>query len=232
METRMQKVDRIVNELRGKIVSTPWVAPHWLQPEDKSFYNLPNNMNLLPDNYEQPKTKGGYYKFEKGDNRFRMISPAITGWIDWDKSWDKPKPIRTKEQRPALGENAPKHFWTMRVFDYESNSVKILEITQVSVQDAIYTLTKDSDWWPVDWYDIVVTRTGDGMETKYSVVPKPQKALTKEQLQIIKDTYVNLDALYRNEDPFLEPQGNKREADPSEMKEWLRDDGDSWDLPF
>ena len=45
-------------------------------------------------------------------------------------------------------------------------------------------------------YDISITRTGESMETKYSVVPKPKKDITPEQGEIIDGATLNLEALF------------------------------------
>ena len=40
----------------------------------------------MPEGYEKPKTGGGYMKLQQGENRIRIFSRPIVGWIDRDNS--------------------------------------------------------------------------------------------------------------------------------------------------
>ena len=40
-------------------------------------------MAFLPKGYELPVSDGGYMKLEKGENKFRVLSEAITGQEVW-----------------------------------------------------------------------------------------------------------------------------------------------------
>ncbi len=162
----------------------------------------PNNNDFLPQDYSQPKTRGNYLKIERGETRFRILSKAITGWLDWD---DK-KPIRfrmeNKPVKPIDPEQAIKHFWAFVVWDYKDNAIKVLEITQTSVQNAIKALVDDNDWGNPFGYDIKITKSGEKMETKYVVSPAPHKPISEEMKEALRNTPVNLDALYSGGDPF------------------------------
>ncbi|HEX2527288.1 MAG TPA: hypothetical protein VHL31_13450 [Geminicoccus sp.] len=87
-------------------------------------------MSFLPENYEIPATQNSYMKLEKGENTFRVLSPAIVGWEAWKTfpNGDK-KPYRW----PAGEGNGPadpsvfdlddngnpkfKHFWAFLVWN-------------------------------------------------------------------------------------------------------------------
>lgn len=160
-------------------------------------------MSFLPADYVAPKTTGGYFKPSETKTKIRVIAPAIVGYIDRDKSGDKPKPIRTKEKKAPIGEDYPKHFWAFPIWNYESNAVEIRDVSQATVRDQITALVM-SEWWdPMD-YDIVVSKTGKMMETKYFVgtTPAGKTELSDEIKLKVKETPVNLEALYLWEDPF------------------------------
>lgn len=159
-------------------------------------------MSFLPDNYEKPASGSNYMKLEQGENRFRILSDAVTGWIDWDKSGEKPVPVRTKEKEQQLGENKIKHFWSFVVYDYGEKAIKILEITQATIQDAIYSLHGDSNWGDPKNYDINIVKTGEKMETRYNVMPAPPKPLTEAIKGLYGDVKIDLNKLFSNEDPF------------------------------
>lgn len=169
-----------------------------------------NDNGFLPTDYEQPKTTSSYMKFQEGENRFRILSKPIIGWQDWTE--DK-KPVRfrfsEKPDRPINPKKAVKHFWAMIVYNYAAKDVNVLEITQATIQSAITNLIKDAEWGEPYNYDIKVTRSGEGMDTEYSVAPSPHKPLTQE----IVDAYIakpcSLEKLFNNGDPFETTVGDR-----------------------
>ena len=162
-------------------------------------------MKFLPDTYEKPVSNSRYYKFQTGENKFRILSSAITGWVDWkDEADGSRKPVRTKD-KPEQANNPkqpPKHFWAFVIWDYKEKNIKIMEITQATIQDAIYSLHNSDDWGNPQKYDITINRTGEKMETKYSVIPSPPQQLAQEIKEVYEAETINLDALYTNDDPF------------------------------
>lgn len=159
------------------------------------------NTDFLPQDYETP-VMNNYMKFQKGENRFRILSKPIVGWLDWE---DK-KPIRFKmDHKPdaPIDPSKPiKHFWAMVVFNYATDSVQVLEITQKTIHKAITDLSKDKDWGSPLEYDLKVMKTGEGMDTEYSVVPVPAKPIGLAIQEAYENKPVNLNALYEGKDPF------------------------------
>src|ERR1700751_1003661 len=101
-------------------------------------------MTFLPENYEAPKSGGSYMKLQDGENKIRILSKPIIGWVGWENR----KPIRSKV-KPARtfdqGKEA-KHFWAFIIWNYATEAIEIMEITQRGIQKAIESLSKDSDW--------------------------------------------------------------------------------------
>jgi len=164
--------------------------------------------SFLPDSYEKPAGTGKYYKLQQGDNRFRIVSSAIVGWEDWSEENDNGKivrtPIRTKEKPAQLidPKKPAKHFWAFVIWDYADSSLKIMEVTQSTIQDAIFNLHSDANWGDPKNYDLNIKKTGEKMETKYSVMPAPPRPLAPEATKAIAETKIDLNKLYENGDPF------------------------------
>lgn len=155
---------------------------------------------FLPEGYEPPKGASSYFKFQAGENKFRVLDNVIVGWVEWIDD----KPVRTEEQPEEAydEENPPSHFWGMKVFDYSDNQVKILELTQKSIQKALAALNEDEDWGsPLD-YDIKVTKTGEKLTTKYAVTPMPKKPLSKDVIRAHEAKPCDLEALFEGADPW------------------------------
>lgn len=168
-------------------------------------------MDFLPKNYEAPVPTGNYYKLIKGENRFRILSPAITGFEYWTK--DK-KPVRQPEAWEEVPEDAKrndnggfqKHFWAFIVYNYEAKRPQILEITQRTIQDAIEAYASNKKWGSPDTYDLVVNATGDGLEREYTIIAEPHSPKPEAEV-----SQINLHALFLGEDPFTSK--NKPETD-------------------
>jgi hypothetical protein len=182
--------------------------------------------DFLPENYEVPSSSNQYMKFLPGENRFRILSSPIVGNEFWLTTSDgKPKPIRRRlNEKISLDELEHKdssdvrHFWAMPVLDYADSRIKILEITQKRIQRAIKELSKDKDWGTPLLYDIVVNKKGEGMETEYSVIPKPKKPLDEPFVNAwleLKSNGFDLEALFSGGDPFA----NNAEIIPADESE-------------
>lgn len=165
-------------------------------------------MDFLPANYETPQGAGSYMKFQQGDNKFRILSKPIIGWLDWKDKVPHRFGFKNKPEKP-LGDQPIRHFWAMIVFDYSDQAVKILEITQSTIQKAIEHLAKDEDWGSPHEYDLKVNKTGQEKSTEYKVNPSPKKPITEEIKAAAIAKPINLEALYKGADPFDVSKGEQ-----------------------
>jgi len=161
-----------------------------------------SNDSFLPEDYVQLTGNKNYMKFEQGENRFRILSKPIIGWIDWKDKKPLRFGIKDKPSAPVDPTKPIKHFWAFVVWDAKENSIKILEITQAGIQSAIGTLAKDADWGSPFNYDIKVVKTGEKLETEYAVNPVPHKAISKEIKELLAAKPIDLQKLFAGEDPF------------------------------
>lgn len=154
---------------------------------------------------EVPKsTSGGYMKLKQGANKFRILSAPVTGYEYWTND---NKPVRSAEYPKTIldtikKDSMPKYFWAFVVWNFETKAVEILQLTQTTVIEPIQELINSEEWGVPTGYSLTVNRNGEGMETKYSVVPSPAKATPAEILQAYKDKAINLAALLTGGNPF------------------------------
>ena len=167
-------------------------------------------MSFLPSNYKVP-TDSKYMKFQAGDNMFRVLSDAITGWEWWTsetidgKEVRKPNRVMEEAAIPASeidDEQLPKHFWAFVVWNYKDERVQILEITQKSIQMKIRALSQSKGWGDPKGYDIQVSRSGEKLATKYELMPIPPEKVDEEIMKKYKEMSINLPALFTGDDPF------------------------------
>ena len=160
--------------------------------------------DFLPTDYEAPKTGGAYMKLQKGENRFRIMSKPILGWLDWKDNQPHRFRMNEKPTAPFDPSRAVKHFWAFIVWNCNEQQIQILEITQSGIQQAIAALSKDPDWGAPFGYDIKVTRSGEGLDTEYTVSPVPHKPRPDEAVEASNKRPIYLEALYDGADPFAD----------------------------
>lgn len=176
----------------------------------KLTYSLQNQNKMndfLPTDFKIPASPSNYMKLVDGENTFRVLSSAIIGFEYWT---NENKPVRSKEvpeETPNIkmrnGQaDKVKHFWAFIVWNYATKQIQILELTQKSIMQAIKALVDNKKWGKPSGYDITVTRTGEGLDTEYSVMPNPHSELTKEIAEVYNSKQINLNALYEGKDPF------------------------------
>ena len=191
--------------------------------------------DFLPKDYEVPESPSKYFKFVKGENRFRFLARPIVGNEYWVDEAGKRKPVRKRigedtDLNEVDSDDQVKHFWAMPVYNYQLKMIQILEITQKSILKELHLLAKDEDWGSPLGYDVVVTKTGEDKETRYSVKPKPATALDgRVAIEFKGMSKFDIERLFDNGDPF--GGDNKTQAGGSGNKDDV-DEIDLEDVPF
>jgi len=167
-------------------------------------------MQGIPNN---PYASSRYVKLKEGTIRLRLFD-FIDGWEYWTDAngkvvprggrageGGKPKRVAQTdlETLPIEARNAANYFRAYKVFNYETKRTEILQLKQRTILEPLIAYFYDEDWGggkTLSTFDITITRTGEGLETTYQVTPKP-KSVFQHKLSAI-----DLDALYRGDDPF------------------------------
>jgi len=170
---------------------------------------MTNTETFLPTSYEVPQSAGGYMKLQQGENKLRILSKPIIGWLDWKDKVPHRYNYKAKPEKSFDPAKPIKHFWAMVVFDYSDSQVKILEITQQTIQKTISDLSANEDWGSPAEYDLKITRKGQEKQTEYTVMPSPKKPLSEEIKAAAIAKPVNLDSLFKNADPFTISNGEQ-----------------------
>jgi hypothetical protein len=181
---------------------------------------------FTPDKFAESQV-GNYMKFEDGQNRIRILEKPITGYVYWEDAEGNlvpknemagkgGKPVRVKswEGLTNAQRGAMKGFAAMVVWNYQAERIQILEVKQVGIMNALEALSLSKSWGDVTTFDIVITKTRTGInptDVEYSVMPEPKEPVSKEIKEAYKEAHIDLEALYRGEDPFgvekTEPEG-------------------------
>jgi hypothetical protein len=164
---------------------------------------MKNTNSFLPANYTVPTGGSQFMKLVKGDNRIRILSEPVLGFEWWEEIEEGRKPFRVKTFEEAVknGHEPIKHFWALVVYNYETKDIQVLELTQKTILRAIETYSRDEDWGDPRDYDIVIKRSGEGLETEYQVIAKPKKELDKSIKDAYSDSDIKLEALFEGKYP-------------------------------
>jgi hypothetical protein len=161
--------------------------------------------DFLPKDYEIPQAPSGYMRFQDGLNRIRILSSAIVGFEYFTQA---NKPVRQRQPFEEIPSDIKKDgkikpFWAFVVWNYQLKMVQILELTQKTIMFAVESLVKNDKWGDPKMYDIAITKSGEGLDTEYSVQGEPPIGEPSEEIKNAYSTkYVKLEALYEGADPF------------------------------
>lgn len=174
-------------------------------------------MSFLREGFKVSETGGGYMKFAQGENKIRILTEAIDGFVYWldgngqlvprgEMGGEGSKPVRVRTIKEAMQKTPgaqydSKQFIAFVVWNYAENAMQILEVTQKGIMKFLEGLTKSEDWGDPTQYDIAVVKTGERLETEYTVRPAPPKPFTEDVAGLSK---IDLEALFVGGDPFAE----------------------------
>ncbi len=181
--------------------------------------------DFLGEDYTPPANDLRYMKFKDGDNEFRILSNPIIGWEYWIKNATEKKPVRltyTEENGKIATAEAKKnsdpkdqkakHFWAMKVWNYDTKRIEILTINQKTIQATIIALSRNKRWGnPAKKYDISVFKTGADKDTEYEVQALPMTPLAEEVEIALNSELIRVEALFYDADPFDETWVNPSE---------------------
>jgi len=180
-------------------------------------------MSILPKDYIAPQ--GAYTKITQAITSLRILSPeALTGY----ELWIEKKPVRkaeldmfTSEELRKADTNKdgtrrqPKHFYAFVVWNNTAKRLQVYQASQKSVQESIVGI--EMSWGNMREYDIEISKTGEGMETRYKVLPAKPSPLAPEILKAYKDAKIDLTELLRGGDPFTK---SSEKVDPNSIPDF------------
>lgn len=163
-------------------------------------------MSFISDEFASANNNAGsYFKPAKDKtSKVRILSEkGLEGYVLWTED-NKPVRWHWKDSKPEANYregDKPRKFLAVAVWNYDDQCVQVWEITQKSVFDALHEITKEPDFGHPNTFDIRITRKGEGLETKYTVIPVPGPIVPDVE-KAMATLSVNLDALLNGEDPF------------------------------
>ena len=169
-------------------------------------------LQTVKDNTGADKRYLNVGKLKDGEpTRIRFIGEGITGYEAWT---EQKKPVRWEtlpETLPEIirpddnGDRRAKFFIAGTVWDYDAEMFRVIQITQKSLLDGIFKYSSDEDYGDLTNYDVLITRTGSGLDTKYDFLPKPPSSFADKAPEAVKQFKTldwNLNLLFEGKHPW------------------------------
>ena len=132
-----------------------------------------------------------------------MSEEPLEAWTVWGENPEdkKPKPFRfVSEPSPSdieaelgdftqrqnydkTGVEKPKFSVSCFVYSYESETIKVLEISQKGLMREIDALSQSEDYADLGAWDFTISRTGTKLSTEYRIVPAPRRKGFQEKVE-------------------------------------------------
>lgn len=163
-------------------------------------------MSFYPQGYEPKDPPSDYMRLQPGENRIRILANPIIGYETWIDEDNKRKPIRYKDFNKAVADpraDKIKEFHAFIVWDYASQDVQLLSLTQKTIQKAIFNHATDPDWGDPTRYDIIISKSGKGLETEYNVKMKPSKPMDEAITDAFKQVKIETEEYFNNGHPIV-----------------------------
>lgn len=143
---------------------------------------------------------GAYYKLQDGVNRCRIVSDTLEVWTSFDEEnktatkFLDPKMAQAFNAKQTDDRKTAKKRFALWVIDRADGKTKLAEVAP-SIMGQIVELANDKDYEfdVIPPYDIKITKTGMGLQTRYSVLPAPASVLTAEETAHIATLQTVLD---------------------------------------
>jgi hypothetical protein len=130
--------------------------------------------------FEPPKGSGNFFSLEDGKTARVRFQSATYAYQDTFKREGQPDKVSTR------------YAWI--VYNHDEKKAQILKQSGTFFS-SLAAVAKDPDYGNPTGYDVKITRTGMGTESKYTITPaKNSVELTKEMLQEIADLDILKDA--------------------------------------
>lgn len=184
--------------------------------------------SFLPQGYEQPKSGGGFTTLVEGANKLRVVSDALLMWLEWRDGKPKRHPYTSPDNKPAKGtgqKDSVAHAWGLGVYNYKTKQIEVFELDKQGAITQLLALVQNPSWGHPKKYDIIITKSGSGMDTKYNLAPEPPSDPSNEVIEAFTETPFDLNQLLiENGNPFLNastpaPAGNPQNPNTQPMQQ-------------
>ena len=180
-------------------------------------------VNFFDRGHEIPEKRNQFMKLESGKNRVRFIGNPISGFVFFgkikrDDGSETVKPYRRRESEGEFsleeminhdvrmkkdGEiEGQKYFVMGLIYNYQKEKLQVLEVTQKSILKALKSYVDSEEYGHPSGYDLTIEKSGEGLNTEYTVVVSPPKPLSTEIEDLVGEISCDLQKVFAGEYPL------------------------------
>lgn len=162
--------------------------------------------NFFPDEVNVESTSR-YTKLNQGKTQLRILSAPLFFNETWNTDGSGKRiparlPLTEKFQPQDLGPDGFKTCMAVKVYNHNEGSIQIWQVTQKTILKAIKEYSQNPLYGRPQNYDLVISKQGQAMTTKYSVIANPPAPLNEAIAKLDAESPVQLENLLVNADPF------------------------------
>ena len=151
---------------------------------------------------------GNFFRLMDGDNYFRIVKMkdvGFRGWLDKKPVYAETPAGLTEKGAVDSQTNSFKKVYAALVIrrgteDSQGrvslDQVGVLEIDRATLIKGLQQIGSQPGRDNFQKYDIRITKTGQGKETRYSIVGLIIKPLTTEEVDMVREAKINLEQIY------------------------------------
>jgi len=149
---------------------------------------------------------------KSGDSvKIRFLTEVTSGYSLWGEEDGEVKVYRAKTEeeidKSKAGyyrgkKNKVKQFIVAIVWNYTSGQFEVFETDKAQIIKKLWTMDQDQDLGDLRKYDIKVSKTGTGMETRYEALPLGASKLADDIKRQFSELSYNLENVFNDENPI------------------------------
>ena len=191
--------------------------------EATALIDTENFINFFDRGHEIPEKRNQFMRFESGKNRVRFIGNPVSGFVFFGKveredGTETTRPYRRRESEgefsleEMINRNArmkkdgeiegQKYFVMGLVYNYQKEKIQVLEVTQKSILKALKSYVDSEEYGHPSGYDLTIEKSGEGLNTEYTVIVSPPKPLSSEIEDLVGETSCDLQKVFAGEYPL------------------------------
>ncbi len=140
---------------------------------------------------EEPE-RGNWLRLKEGKTKVRLVSECEPIGKHWNQKTKKSKICIGKDKGclECQSDNKPKVQWVVWVIDRTDNNTKLATFGwQIVEQLKQLAMNEEYAFDVIPEYDITITKTGEGLETEYSIIAD------RKNIPLTEEETMNIEAL-------------------------------------
>jgi hypothetical protein len=143
--------------------------------------------------------KDEFKTLDEGDNLIRLVGHYVFKNVHYSKDWGRNYIICSGDGCPACASgNLPKLHYYINILDRKDDKIKILKFG-ITLKRKFQNIVQK--YGEITEYDIIITRTGQNLDTKYEVLPmKDSKPITDAIKKYMIENFIDLAVKFETPD--------------------------------